>query len=323
MLDHVTVVVGNRAEVEVAVGTRDPHEAADRLLDRGVELALVKMGGEGVLVATPDEPRRRPAAPGRGRLRPRRRRRLRRRPRPRPAVRLGPGHGSPSYANAAGAIVASRLACADAMPTLDELDALVAPPRSDRMTVADDTCTERPRGPTHLRRRSGATCWSAGPPTRDAVAEAYAARQPPDAVPLRPRHPVPRRRRPPGPRRARARAATPMAMADRRSLLARLVEALAAPGRRRRARHARHRRGAAAARRARGQGRHRLDEPRRPRRRHLDDGRPVHRLRRRQHRRLPARGRQDAAAHRRPGRRHRRHDRGLRAGGQRARRRAA
>ncbi len=52
MLDHVTVTVGNRAEVEVAVGTSDPHEAATRLLDRGVELALVKMGGEGVLVAT-------------------------------------------------------------------------------------------------------------------------------------------------------------------------------------------------------------------------------------------------------------------------------
>ncbi len=29
------------------------------------------------------------------------------------------------YANAAGAIVASRLACADAMPTLDELEQLV------------------------------------------------------------------------------------------------------------------------------------------------------------------------------------------------------
>src|SRR5881409_2633679 len=54
LLDHATVVVGNRAEVEVAVGTADPHEAAHRLLDRGVELALVKMGGEGVLVATPE-----------------------------------------------------------------------------------------------------------------------------------------------------------------------------------------------------------------------------------------------------------------------------
>src|SRR6478736_1431551 len=54
MLDHVTVAVGNRAEVEVAVGTSDPDEAATRLLDRGLELALVKMGGEGVLVATPE-----------------------------------------------------------------------------------------------------------------------------------------------------------------------------------------------------------------------------------------------------------------------------
>ena len=32
MLDTATVVVGNRDEVEVAVGTRDPHEAARRLL---------------------------------------------------------------------------------------------------------------------------------------------------------------------------------------------------------------------------------------------------------------------------------------------------
>ena len=54
LLDHVTVAVGNRAEVEVAVGTSDPDEAATRLLDRGLELALVKMGGEGVLVATHD-----------------------------------------------------------------------------------------------------------------------------------------------------------------------------------------------------------------------------------------------------------------------------
>src|SRR6478609_7211248 len=52
MLEHVTVVVGNRAEVEVAVGTADPEEAARRLLDHGVELALVKKGAEGVLVAT-------------------------------------------------------------------------------------------------------------------------------------------------------------------------------------------------------------------------------------------------------------------------------
>jgi 5-dehydro-2-deoxygluconokinase len=125
MLDSVTVVVGNRDEVEVAVGTRDPHQAADRLLARGIELALVKMGAEGVLVATVEG---RTIVP----------------PHPVEVVcGLGAGdafggalvHGLlagwdppriAEYANAAGAVVASRLACADAMPTVAELDALVA-----------------------------------------------------------------------------------------------------------------------------------------------------------------------------------------------------
>ena len=125
MLDSVTVVVGNRDEVEVAVGTREPHAAADLLLDRGVELALVKMGSEGVLVATPDQ--RSVVAPH-----------------PVDVVcGLGAGdafggtlvHGLLSgwdplriaaHANAAGALVASRLACADAMPSIEELDALVS-----------------------------------------------------------------------------------------------------------------------------------------------------------------------------------------------------
>ena len=124
LLDHVTVAVGNRAEVEVAVGTSDPDEAATRLLDRGLELALVKMGGDGVLVATPDS--RDVVAPHPVEV----------------VCGLGAGdafggalvHGllagwEPAtiarYANAAGAIVASRLSCADAMPTLDELTRLV------------------------------------------------------------------------------------------------------------------------------------------------------------------------------------------------------
>ena len=124
MLDAVNVVVGNRAEVEVAVGTAEPHEAAKRLLDRGVDLALVKMGGEGVLVATPDEATVIRSLPVKV------------------VCGLGAGdafggalvHGLLSgwtparcaqYANAAGAIVASRLACADAMPTPAELEAAV------------------------------------------------------------------------------------------------------------------------------------------------------------------------------------------------------
>jgi 5-dehydro-2-deoxygluconokinase len=125
MLDLVTVVVGNRAEVEVATGTADPDQAADRLLERGVELAMVKMGGRGVLVATADE--RTVVPPHLVEV----------------VCGLGAGdafggalvHGLlagwpagriAEYANAAGAIVAARLACADAMPTAAELDALLA-----------------------------------------------------------------------------------------------------------------------------------------------------------------------------------------------------
>lgn len=125
MLDHVDVVVGNRAEVEVAVGTSDPVAAADRLLSAGVRLALIKKGGDGVLVATADGMTT--VAPHRVEV----------------VCGLGAGdafgaalaHGLLAqwepvdiarHANAAGALVASRLACADAMPTLDELDRLVA-----------------------------------------------------------------------------------------------------------------------------------------------------------------------------------------------------
>ena len=125
MLDHVNVAVGNRAEVEVAVGTSDPHVAAERLLARGLQLAMVKMGGDGVLVATPEATR--VVTPHRVKV----------------VCGLGAGdafgaalvHGLLSgwdavrcaeHANAAGAIVASQLACADAMPTLAELSSLVA-----------------------------------------------------------------------------------------------------------------------------------------------------------------------------------------------------
>ncbi len=124
MLDHVTVAVGNRAEVEVAVGTADPDTAADRMLDRGLHLAVIKKGAEGVLVATPD---------GRWTVSPQR---------VEVVCGLGAGdgfggaliHGLLSgwdpvriaeYANAAGALVASRLACADAMPTAGEIEELL------------------------------------------------------------------------------------------------------------------------------------------------------------------------------------------------------
>jgi len=123
-IDEVTVAVGNRRECEVAVGTGEPDAAADALLERGVELAIVKLGAEGVLVATRDE-------------------RTRVDPVPVEVVcGLGAGDafggalchglltgadpvGAVRFANAAGAIVASRLLCADAMPTSAEVDELL------------------------------------------------------------------------------------------------------------------------------------------------------------------------------------------------------
>ena len=75
-------------------------------------------------------PRRRRAAldraadRGRGRQRPRRGRRVRRRALPRAARRLG-RRADVRYANAAGALVASRLGCADDMPTAAEVEALL------------------------------------------------------------------------------------------------------------------------------------------------------------------------------------------------------
>ncbi|MEO7753594.1 MAG: 5-dehydro-2-deoxygluconokinase [Terracoccus sp.] len=119
-LDHVTVAVGNREECEVAVGESDPNRAADALLARGVELAVVKQGPRGVLAATRDE-------------------RVEVAPFPVEVVNgLGAGdafggalchgllEGWPlrpmiEFANVAGAIVAGRLECSTAMPTSAEV----------------------------------------------------------------------------------------------------------------------------------------------------------------------------------------------------------
>jgi 5-dehydro-2-deoxygluconokinase len=126
ILDLVTVAIGNRDECEIAVGTRDPDEAADRLLARGLQIAVVKLGGDGVMVATADGVRER-IPPFRVEV----------------VCGLGAGdafggafcHGLLSgwdlvrtveYGNAAGAIVAGRLMCADAMPTVTEVDEFIA-----------------------------------------------------------------------------------------------------------------------------------------------------------------------------------------------------
>jgi 5-dehydro-2-deoxygluconokinase len=123
-LPLVDVAVGNREECEVAVGTRDPEAAAAALLDAGLDLAVVKQGPAGVLGVSRDESVLVPPVPV-------------------DVVNgLGAGdafggalcHGllagwelerTLRFANAAGAVVAGRLACADAMPTSDELEAIL------------------------------------------------------------------------------------------------------------------------------------------------------------------------------------------------------
>ena len=125
-LAHATVAVGNAEEVAVTLGEElEPAEAATALLALGLELAVVKLGHEGVLGATRDEsvlvpPVEVEVVNG-----------------------LGAGdafggalcHGLLSewplertlrFANAAGALVAGRLGCSDDMPTADEVEALCA-----------------------------------------------------------------------------------------------------------------------------------------------------------------------------------------------------
>ncbi|UJP09923.1 5-dehydro-2-deoxygluconokinase [Microbacterium sp. KUDC0406] len=124
ILEQVSVAVGNREECQIAVGENDPHRAADALLERGVELAVVKQGPRGVLAKTRDEIVEVPVhevdvVNG-----------------------LGAGdafggalcHGvlegwslnrTITFANVAGAIVASRRECSTAMPTAAEIDALL------------------------------------------------------------------------------------------------------------------------------------------------------------------------------------------------------
>lgn len=137
-LAHATVAVGNLDECEIATGEREPHAAARALIAAGIELAVVKQGPKGVLAVhrdgtVADVP-----------------------PLPVEVVNgLGAGdafggalcHGLLAgweterimrYANAAGAIVASRLACSSAMPFPHEVET----------ALAEGAVTSRPTGAT-------------------------------------------------------------------------------------------------------------------------------------------------------------------------------
>ncbi|MDA8034744.1 MAG: 5-dehydro-2-deoxygluconokinase [Actinomycetota bacterium] len=125
VIGRVTVVVGNREECAVATGEDDPTRAAEALLATGAELVVVKGGPAGVTAFRAGE---RVAVPP-------------------ISVEVVNGIGAGDafggalclgllegwelertlgFANAAGAIVASRLECSTAMPTPDEVAALLA-----------------------------------------------------------------------------------------------------------------------------------------------------------------------------------------------------
>jgi 5-dehydro-2-deoxygluconokinase len=123
-LEHVTVAVGNLDECDTAVGEREPRAAARALRDRGVEVVVVKQGPKGVLAADGETEVEVPPVPVKV------------------VNGLGAGdafggalcHGLLAgwdlerlmrFCNAAGALVASRLACADAMPDAAEVEALL------------------------------------------------------------------------------------------------------------------------------------------------------------------------------------------------------
>jgi 5-dehydro-2-deoxygluconokinase len=123
-VEYADVAVGNREECEVAIGEREPEAAAAALLAAGVDLAIVKQGPAGVLGVRGGESVVVPPVPV-------------------DVVNgLGAGdafggalcHGLLAgwdlermlrFANAAGAVVAGRMACADAMPTTDELEEIL------------------------------------------------------------------------------------------------------------------------------------------------------------------------------------------------------
>lgn len=125
VLGKVSVVVGNQAECEMAVGESDPDRAADALLEAGVELAIVKRGPDGALAKTRDERVEVPST--------------------KITVVNGLGAGDAfggalclgllrgwglgktlAFASVAGAIVASQLECSAAMPTAAEVEDLLA-----------------------------------------------------------------------------------------------------------------------------------------------------------------------------------------------------
>ncbi len=156
-LAHATIAVGNVQECQVAVGESDPVRAARALLALGLEMAVVKDGPRGAWMMTHDELLQIPAT--------------------KVEILNGLGSGDAfggalchglvhgwdrgeilAAASAAGALVASRLECSTAMPTLPELVRTLrnqpqpltrVPLGADgALPAPDDTAAPHPKGGT-------------------------------------------------------------------------------------------------------------------------------------------------------------------------------
>jgi len=141
-IGYASVVIGNLEECQIATGQSDAEAAARALLDAGAHLAIVKLGPDGVLGMSADERVGVPAL--------------------RMEVRNGLGAGDAfggavahgllaewplekvlTFANAAGAIVVSRLACASAMPTAAEVEQVLSHPQPAMRSVTDQVARVR------------------------------------------------------------------------------------------------------------------------------------------------------------------------------------
>ena len=259
-LDQATMAIGNRAECEIAVGTADPRRGGrPRCWPAGCRRRSSSWAATACWWPPPTAGGSRcrrtrsrwcagwaPATPSAARS-------------ATGCCRAGTSCECARYGNAAGAIVAGRLMCADDMPTFGEIEDLSGSAMLWTMTGGRELLEQRADQPEaaleRLRSRPRRPLLTDG--RLFIVAADHTARG------------------------MLGVGGDPFAMADRRRSSSACSSSLAHPGRRRRARQPRRPRGAGAARRARRQAGLRHDEPRRAHGCALGARRPDDGLRRR------------------------------------------
>ncbi|MCS7023725.1 MAG: 5-dehydro-2-deoxygluconokinase [Bryobacteraceae bacterium] len=129
-LPYVDVLIANETELLLAAGCQEPGAAVERLLGRGVAMLVAKLGNQGVRVYSGGETAFLAPYPVEV------------------GTTIGAGDGFAAgflyallqnlplleclhYGNAAAAMVVSRLSCSEAMPRLEEVQALMRSQRKD------------------------------------------------------------------------------------------------------------------------------------------------------------------------------------------------